>query len=40
MYIGVLIAFFNYIHLFFVLFAAVMIHLQILQKEETLRVSI
>lgn len=36
MYIGVLIAFFNYLHLFFVLFAVVMLHLQILQEEKFL----
>ena len=36
MYIGLLIAFFNYIHLFFVLFAIIMLHLQILQEEKFL----
>lgn len=36
MYIGVLIAFFNYIHLLFVLYATVMLHLQILQEETYL----
>ena len=36
MYIGVLIAFFNYIHLLFVLCATVMLHLQILQEEAYL----
>lgn len=35
-YIGVLIAFFNYLHLLFVLFAVVMLHLQILQEEKFL----
>ena len=36
MYLGVLIAFFNYLHLFFVLYAALMLHLQILQEEKYL----
>ena len=39
MYIGVLIAFFNYVHLIFVLYAAVMLHLQILQEEKFLTVT-
>ena len=36
MYLGVLIAFFNYLHLIFVLYAALMLHLQILQEEKYL----
>lgn len=36
MYIGLLIAFFNYLHLLFVLYAIVMLHLQILQEEKFL----
>lgn len=36
LYFGVLIAFFNYLHLIFVLYAAVMLHLQILQEEKYL----
>ena len=36
MYLGVLIAFFNYLHLIFVLYAVVMLHLQILQEEKYL----
>lgn len=36
MYLGVLIAFFNYLHLVFVLFAMAMLHLQILQEEKYL----
>ena len=36
MYIGLLIAFFNPVHLMFVLFAVVMLHLQILQEESFL----
>lgn len=36
MYLGVLIAFFNYVHLFFVLYAVIMFHLQILQEEKFL----
>lgn len=36
MYIGVLIAFFNYLNLFFVLFAVIMLHLQILKEEKFL----
>lgn len=36
LYIGVLIAFFNYLHLIFVLFAICMFHLQILQEEKFL----
>lgn len=36
MYIGVLIAYFNYLHLAFVVFAVVMLHLQILQEEKFL----
>lgn len=39
MYLGLLIAFFNAIHLFFVLFAVTMLHLQILQEEQFLTVS-
>ncbi|HBK01714.1 MAG TPA: hypothetical protein DDY77_01605 [Clostridiales bacterium] len=35
-YIGLLISFFNYIHLLFVVFAVVMLHLQILQEEKFL----
>lgn len=38
-YIGVLTAFFNYLHLIFVLFAVVMLHLQILQEEKFLTVT-
>lgn len=36
LYLGVLIAFFNYLHLFFVVYAVVMLHLQILQEEKFL----
>lgn len=36
MYIGLLITFFNYLHLIFVLYAVVMLHLQILQEEKFL----
>ena len=36
LYLGVLIAFFNYLHLIFVLYAVVMLHLQILQEETYL----
>lgn len=36
LYLGVLIAFFNYLHLLFVLYAVVMLHLQILQEEKFL----
>lgn len=36
MYIGLLVCFFNYIHLAFVLFAVTMLHLQILQEEKFL----
>lgn len=36
MYIGLLVAFFNYFHLVFVLFAVTMLHLQILQEEKFL----
>ncbi len=36
MYVGLLIAFFNVIHLMFVLYAIVMLHLQILQEEQFL----
>lgn len=36
MYLGILISFFNYLHLLFVLFAMVMLHLQILQEEKFL----
>lgn len=36
MYIGILVAFFNYVHLFSVLFAVTMLHLQILQEERFL----
>ena len=36
MYLGVLIAFFNYLHLIFALYAALMLHLQILQEEKYL----
>ena len=36
MYIGVLIAFFNYLHLVFVIYAIAMLHLQILQEEKFL----
>lgn len=36
MYIGLLITFFNYLHLIFVLYAIVMFHLQILQEEKFL----
>lgn len=37
MYLGVLLAFFNFIHLLFVLYAMIMLHLQILQEEQFLR---
>ncbi|WP_343208695.1 serine hydrolase [Anaerolentibacter hominis] len=36
MYLGLLMAFFNYLHLIFVLYAVVMLHLQILQEEKFL----
>lgn len=36
MYLGILISFFNYLHLLFALFAVVMLHLQILQEEKFL----
>lgn len=36
MYIGLLIAFFNPIHLLFVIYAVIMLHLQILQEERFL----
>ena len=36
MYLGLLIAFFNIVHLLFVLYAVVMLHLQILQEEQFL----
>lgn len=36
MYIGLLLAFFNWFHLAFVLYAVVMLHLQILQEERYL----
>lgn len=36
MYLGLLIAFFNIVHLIFVLYAVIMLHLQILQEEEFL----
>ncbi len=36
LYIGLLIAFFNFIHLVFVLYAVIMLHLQIIQEEEFL----
>lgn len=36
MYLGLLITFFNYLHLVFALFAMVMLHLQILQEERFL----
>lgn len=36
MYVGVLVAFFNYLHLILALFAIVMLHLQILQEETYL----
>lgn len=39
LYIGLLISFFNYIHLAFVVFAVVMLHLQILQEERFLTVT-
>lgn len=39
MYIGLLVAFFNGVHLAFVLFAVVMLHLQILQEEKFLTVT-
>ncbi len=39
MYIGLLVAFFHYIHLLFVIFALVMLHLQILQEEKFLAVT-
>ena len=39
MYLGVLIAFFNYVHLIFVLYAVVMLHFQILEEEKFLTVS-
>lgn len=35
-YIGLLILFFNWVHLFFVLLAIVMLHLQVLQEEKFL----
>lgn len=36
MYLGILISFFNYLHLLFALFAVMMLHLQILQEEAFL----
>ncbi len=36
MYLGLLISFFNVIHLLFVLYAVIMLHLQILQEEQFL----
>ena len=36
MYLGILISFFNYLHLLFALFAMMMLHLQILQEEKFL----
>lgn len=36
MYLGLLLAFFHYLHLIFVLFAVIMLHLQILQEETFL----
>ncbi len=36
MYTGILAAFFNYLHLIFVLYAVIMLHLQILQEEKFL----
>lgn len=36
MYLGILISFFNYLHLLFALFAVLMLHLQILQEEAFL----
>ncbi len=36
LYIGLLMSFFNYIHMAFVVFAVVMLHLQILQEERFL----
>lgn len=36
MYLGILISFFNYLHLLFAVFAMVMLHLQILQEESFL----
>lgn len=36
MYLGMLIAFFNYLHLIFVLYAVIMLHFQILQEEKYL----
>lgn len=36
MYLGILISFFNYLHLLFALFAILMLHLQILQEEKFL----
>lgn len=36
MYLGLLIAFFNFVHLVFVLYAVIMLHLQILQEEQFL----
>lgn len=36
MYLGILISFFNYLHLLFALFAVLMLHLQILQEEKFL----
>ncbi len=36
MYLGILISFFNYLHLLFALFAMLMLHLQILQEEKFL----
>ena len=37
MYLGLLLAFFNMVHLIFVLYAMIMLHLQILQEEQFLR---
>lgn len=39
MYIGLLISFFNPVHLFFAVYAVVMLHLQILQEEKFLTAS-
>lgn len=36
MYLGLLIAFFNFVHLAFVIYAVTMLHLQILQEEQYL----
>lgn len=39
MYLGLLVAFFNLVHLVFVLYAVTMLHLQILQEEQFLTTS-